>query len=723
MDPREDRTSAVRARLLSILAERMSLTDPAARKDGPPALPPIVSGAPIQQQVPPEGQSQANGETPHLLQLSFEAPPPPRPQQSMIPEHPIGRALTPIVERSHSHSESLGGSRSRSASDDNVPLASMVVRNENVGGNSELELPLSASPAPASNVESRQASEETQRGQVISRPDSKLTPGVETSQTRSETTGSSDVAEVMGVKLAFSPQTSPEIPSFSPSTTASSPQSSLLGRRSPYQTPGSPGQHGPSGASPSTPGRTKSPVPASPTFTVLTSPHSVLEKDLPSIQSVQTQAQETPQRLSSPPPIPSRSPVRNPYVSALPVPPVPDKPTTPLLLPPTAKPSSQDTPHENDFTAALFYMQQFEDKPQPPRRVPTTISEASDISPASSDDPQPSSQLHSSVSSRFAASQPLLRSGGVPGSEGSLNSLRAPLGRKPSGARAQPTNSRVLNPDALFHPSSSPEQPHLHKNEFDAMPNNSKSTLGNTDDVNADALAALSFLDHNPTVAPPQRVPDVPATKPVPSPPPRQQPSPQSSENAPASSENTTQYRSSFALSKQAAERKARLQAQQAATQAAAHRPGRANGKRSVSGPRSGVWNDSSEEEEEEEEEEDDDVDSDDGPSTLDSKRPSQPAVPTPSSSSMAAPTPGPAQEPVPAPVPTAPIRPLRPHSRTASPAEMATATDANPYAQLRHPRNLPPVPRPQTQGKPILVSLSWLLKGNVRVPVRRLRC
>ncbi|KAL4072674.1 hypothetical protein V8B97DRAFT_1870105 [Scleroderma yunnanense] len=713
MDPREGRTSAIRARLLSILAERMNVADPNARKDGPPALPPLglTTGTPIQQQgsSAPQGSSQSNGDShlPQLPSLSFDAltsqpqsqVPPVIPAQRQ--ESTMGRVLSPIAERTHSQSDSLGVTHSP-GSDENLPLATLVGSpgglQESVEGGSRFGLPRSTSPAPG-NVENRTPSDETQKGQAGSRPDSKLTPGGETPQTRSETTGPNNGAEVLGMKLPFSPPTSPEIPSFSAtSTMVSSPQSSSFGRQeSPYHTPGSPGSPGPytsQGASPTIPGRTRSPIPPSPAFTVLTSPHSVLEKDLPSIQAVQTQAQETPQRLSSPPPVPSRSPGRSPYVGAPLVPPVPDKPTSPPLMRPApiqtapAKPApAQDAQNENDFTAALFYMQQFEEKPPPPRRVPTTISEVSDPSPASSEGPQPSSHLHSSHSGRFVAPQPLHGTG----SEGSLSGSRPPLGRKPSGARAQQTTSR-LNPDTSS--LSSPEQSHIHKGEFDAMPNNSKSTLSHTEDVNADALAALSFLDHNPPVAlpQPQRAPDVPATKPVPSPPPREEPSPQPSENAPESSENVTQYRSSFALSKQAVERKARLQAQQAAHQAAVHRPGRANGKRSVSGPRSGAWNDSSEEEDDdddEDEDDDEDADSDNVPSTMDSKRPSQaPALPL-----------VPVSAPVSAPVPTAPVRPLRPHSRNASPAEASIATDANPYAQLRHPRNLPPVPRPQTQG------------------------
>lgn len=220
---------------------------------------------------------------------------------------------------------------------------------------------------------------------------------------------------------------------------------------------------------------------------------------------------------------------------------------------------------------------------------------------------------------------------------------------------------------------SSPSLEHVH---VQAMTDSQQKIIqkqNSGDDVNVDALAALSFLDSAPDVAPP------PATTSQPPPVEQDVSSEPTVEGSAASesSEGVTQYRSSFAPSKQAAQRKARAQAQH---QAVLHKPGRANGKRVTHGNRLSGWNESSDEEEEEEEEEEDDEDADsdeEPPSTLESKKPS----------------------PV-APVPVPAVRPLRPGSagRAVTPGEQAT--DANPYAQLRHPRNLPPVPRPLTQGQ-----------------------
>ncbi|KAI6128981.1 hypothetical protein EDD16DRAFT_29450 [Pisolithus croceorrhizus] len=690
MNPREDRTSAIRSRLLGILSERMGSTDPSTRRDGPPALPPISSPAGLLSQQQPS--SQVPGEAlrlPQLPALNFDsvASPTPAPpvNRSPVQEPALGRALSPIAERQHS--PSLSGdpklAHSRSASDENQPLASLSASPTAVQDSGEREFGLSPSTNPLPmGMEAPKVSTDSLKRTSSSRPDSKLPSAGEITHMKSETTASSGGVEPMGIKLPFSPPTSPEVPSFSTaSTVLSTPQGSAIGRQgSPYSGSG-PG----SGASPLLSDRAKSPV-----SSILTSPHSTLEKDLPSIQAVQAQAQETPQRLSSPSP---RSLGRNVPV----VPPVPDKTVSPspmlqqqVPVPPAKPAPVQEASNENDFAAALFYMQQFDEKKAPPRRVPTTISENSESSPSSSEGAQPSSQPHS-VTGRFPAAWR------GPTSDGSIAGSRPPLGRKPSGARAQPTTSRPLNPDASSLSTPSPQSQHVHKSDFDVMPDNSKASASHGDDVNADALAALSFLDSIPSSAPLQTT-----AEPAPSPPPRQLESPQLSDGNPAleSSENVTQYRSSFALSKQAAERKARMQAQQAAHQAAVNRPGRANGKRPVSGPRSAGWNESSDEEEEEEEEEDDDdADSDGEPSTADNKRPSQVHVPAPVS----------------APIPTTPIRPLRPHSRDASPAETTTATDANPYAQLRHPRNLPPVPRPQTQGP------TGMADENLSGPPRRI--
>lgn len=681
MDPRESRTSAVRSRLLGILSERMASIEPLTRRDGPPALPPISSSAGLLPQQQPFSQVPREAlELPQLPAFSFDsaASPAPAPpvNRSPVQEPVLARALSPIAERQHS--PSLSGdpklAHSRSPSDENQPLSSLSTSPTAVqdGGEREFGLFPSTNPLPM-GMEAPKVNTDSLKKISNSQPDSKPSPTGEITRTKSETTASSGGVEPMGIKLPFSPPTSPEVPSFSTaSTVLSTPQDSVIGRQgSPHSSSGLG-----SGASPSLSGRTRSPV-----STMLTSPHSTLEKDLPSIQAVQAQAQETPQRVSSPSPrLLGRSvPV---------VPPVPDKPISPspmlqqqVPVPPAKPAPVQEASNETDFAAALFYMQQYDAKKAPPRRVPTTISENSETSPSSSEGAQPSSQPHS-ITSRL----PATRRG--PTSDGSVAGSRPPLGRKPSGARAQPTTSRPLNPDTSSLSTHSLQSQHVYKSDLDVMPDNSKASPSHGDDVNADALAALSFLDSIPSMAPLQTT-----AEPAPSPPPHQFESPQPSDSNPAldSLENVTQFRSSFALSKQAVERKARMQAQQAAHQAAVSRPGRANGKRSVSGPRSAGWNESSDDEEdedeededEEEEEDDDDADSDDEPSTADNKRPSQANVPAPVS----------------APIPMTPVRPLRPHSRDASPAETTTATDANPYAQLRHPRNLPPVPRPQTQG------------------------
>ncbi|KAI6042615.1 hypothetical protein EDC04DRAFT_2968693 [Pisolithus marmoratus] len=648
MNPREDRTSAIRSRLLSILSERVVSIDP-ARNGGPPALPHISPSAGLLSQQQPSGQTPGEG-LPQLPSLNFDSaasqtlsPPASRsPMQDLT----LSRALSPIVERQHS--PSLSGDtkvlvHSRAPSDENQPLSSFGTSSTAVQESGERELGPSVSTSPLpTGTEARKVSTDSLKNTSSSRPDSKLSPTGEITRTKSEATTSSGGVEAMGIKLPFSPPTSPEIPSFSSTSTVLSAQ-------------GSPSEI------------------SCLIYADVTTFHS--GKDLPSIQAVQAQAQETPQRVSSASP---RSLGRVPVV-----PPVPDKlvsssPTPQQQVPaPPAKPAPvQEAQNETDFTAALFYMQQFEEKKVPPRRVPTTISENSETSPSSSEGALPSSQPHS-MTPLFPGTRR-----GLTGDTGP----RPPLGRRPSGARALPTTSRPLNLDTSSQSTPSPQSQHLQRNDFDAMPDNSKASASHGDDVNADALAALSFLDSIASTAPSQTT--VATAKPMPSPPPRQleSPEPSDSNSAAASSENVTQYKSSFALSKQAAERKARLQAQQAAHQAAVNRPGRANGKRPISGPRSAGWNESSDEEEEDEEEDDDDdADSDGEPSTMDNKRTSQAPVPAA----------------VPAPIPTTPVRPLRPHSHDTSPAETATATDANPYAQLRHPRHLPPVPRPHTQGPP----------------------
>ncbi|KAH7884450.1 hypothetical protein F5I97DRAFT_1456898 [Phlebopus sp. FC_14] len=706
MDPRDDRTSAVRSRLLSVLVGRMRGVGAQAPPDAPPALPPLslTADPPSRQQsLPPMPTGQTDGHpVPQLPSLDLDAPPSQSQSQILSQEPAFGRALSPITERSmtretladfariHGHSLSIeqqpfSVTQSRSVSDENEPLAKLVAPPSTVSETGEsgptLVSPPTGSPQLA-NAKSRKPSEDSFRKAAGSRPDSKLSPSVENVQTRSVETGiSGGAGEIMGVKLPFSPMSSPEPPSFS--VTSSIQSTSVQSVHS--SSPGSPGPAYTSLSVP--PAKTGKPArtstPGSSTFSVLTSPYSLVEKDLPSIQAVQGD----PRAPSPPLPKPARSPMHHtasPNLHSLPA--VPEKlvlqpsPSTGLVPPTKPAPAVPDS--QSVFTDALFYMQQLDEKPAPPRRVPTTISEKSDSSSTSEYSAQPSQQPHP-LSAHPSSSQ--VGQSGRRGLAG--EGLRPSLGRKPSGARAAPGPSRILNPDVSS--VSSPEQQHrLRDSDTDTMSDDAGPETAPTpkkqnraDDVNADALAALSFLDKDPEASTqqPGRT-EMPPRSPAQSPSPPQKSSPQPEENVPgAGSSDVGQYRSTFAPSKQAAQRKARLQAQQAAHQVATHRPGRANGKRTSSGPRAAGWNESSEEEEEEdEEEEDEDADSDDEPSTADSKRPSQTSSAVPA---------------------TAPVRPLRPQSRTTSPAE--TATDANPYAQLRHPRNLPPVPRPQTQGAP----------------------
>lgn len=119
-------------------------------------------------------------------------------------------------------------------------------------------------------------------------------------------------------------------------------------------------------------------------------------------------------------------------------------------------------------------------------------------------------------------------------------------------------------------------------------------------DDNADALAALTFLENQEEPAPPQVLPPAPAQKDEPEP--LQQPS------------ESIHYPSTFAPSRQAAERKAKAQALQEASYAATHLPGKPNGNVKEKRKDRGAWAESSDEDEDEEEEDDEDGSDDERP-------------------------------------------------------------------------------------------------------------
>ncbi|OAX42491.1 hypothetical protein K503DRAFT_766758 [Rhizopogon vinicolor AM-OR11-026] len=696
MDPRDDRTSAIRSRLLNILHERMSIPNPHA--PGLPALPPSSvnseAARPLTQQElqnlaepKPQTHDSKLGQSTQLPLINFDS--------SAPPDLTVGRGLSPIAERSNTRETlaDLVHSHSRSMSEHRAPESMMIsssmssekpdsVGQSMSGHQNSLSLSVSEhsqsqllpqraplNPVPEGVSVSGSMTGIPQTGSppptMSSRSDSKLTPSLETTRTRStEVTHASVNVDVGGFKLPLTPE-SPGSPAFSTSSTT---PSSGMGK------PTSPGMSLSSLVAP-VPIRSpasRSPPPVSRPISSLTSPYSPKgkEKELPSILDVDSV--QLPPRALSPPPPSTTLPLRS--AGSPPLPPKARSPTqstspssSSIPVPVAPVPVALTQQDQSIFSDALFYMQQLGDKPKnPPRRVPTTISERSNSDESSASD----KPLHAPLARRGAPVAFAELGAEAIISEPSMIGPRPPLGRRPSGARVQPSSSRGLNMEATSFISSSPE--HLHTSSGQAMADPQKMTRkqGSGDDVNADALAALSFL------ASATEVPAQPAPAPQPPPPPPRELSPEPAGDdgaASGSSEGATQYRSSFAPSKQAAQRKARAEAQQ---RAVLHKPGRANGKRMSSGNRlSSGWNESSDEEEEEEEEEeedDEDADSDDEP---------------PSASESKKPTPA-------TPAPVVSTRPLRPSSagRAVTPAEHPA--DANAYSQSR--RNLPPVPTPQ---------------------------
>lgn len=200
--------------------------------------------------------------------------------------------------------------------------------------------------------------------------------------------------------------------------------------------------------------------------------------------------------------------------------------------------------------------------------------------------------------------------------------LRAGLGRKPSGARA-PTAHRVFNGDVISSSHQLAEEDELQDDtnmdktkEIEKPSGPTASASHDEQSHDEEALAVLSYLDiydDDGSAAPPinRLIVSSPSimsnltSSPLPSP-----------QAATEPSEN--QFKSSFAPSKQAAERKAKAQAQQAAQQAAAHKPGRVDGQRKSKGG-NGTWHESSDEDSDEDgesDDDDDDADSDVAPAT-----------------------------------------------------------------------------------------------------------
>ncbi|KAH9481606.1 CCR4-NOT transcriptional complex subunit [Psilocybe cubensis] len=193
---------------------------------------------------------------------------------------------------------------------------------------------------------------------------------------------------------------------------------------------------------------------------------------------------------------------------------------------------------------------------------------------------------------------------------GRLSPSRSNLGRKPSGARAQAVGRSYNRAESISSQTVTETDESMSKHQ---KQESNTSDLA-YDDANGEALAALTYLDiadsqdiaaATSTVAP--LTPPLPKVEPL-----NLRGADRNSATSPlpgTQSGEAVPYKSSFAPSNKAAERKLKAQAQQAAQHAATHKPGRANGKRKSK--TAGAWESSDEEEEEEEEEDDDDDDVD----------------------------------------------------------------------------------------------------------------
>ncbi|KAF8339564.1 uncharacterized protein EI90DRAFT_2253521 [Cantharellus anzutake] len=160
---------------------------------------------------------------------------------------------------------------------------------------------------------------------------------------------------------------------------------------------------------------------------------------------------------------------------------------------------------------------------------------------------------------------------------------------KPSGAR--PVPRRSSNPSSNRRPMTSQVYP----------------ADDESNDLGADAFAALTFVEKEDTRSEAPLAKDARSEQPGPGDGPHASHIRLVANFGQSDATESSPYPSSFAASKQAAERKAKAQASIAASQAAAHKPGRSSlPSKGGKAPTKGAW-ESSEEEEEDEEEDDDD--------------------------------------------------------------------------------------------------------------------
>ncbi|EJF64913.1 hypothetical protein DICSQDRAFT_159886 [Dichomitus squalens LYAD-421 SS1] len=709
LDPRDDRTSAIRSQLQRILLDRMSGVGPGGPPPvpkGPPTLPPLPevdlldNGNQQPPQPPPQPQSPpGNGSLSlQLPPLSFDSDvinANTRTEEDQRPLSRISERSTPLEGRSLSAGKStLGPSGGRTSSftaaspprtiaEEPIPILEQPL----------VTSPTASSPPPDHNAFERASVASSAQKSGYSRPDSKL--GQALSQTTHAPSRSSSshanppTYTSESARQATSPEPRPSTPTSPPRFANASPKAWSSPRSASPLRAASPPQ-------PQTQPPISSPQPPPPSIRMVPD-RSISQASIPT----------TLQTISTP--------------STVPASPNPRSLHSPLSSNPPSSARQKEASLTDDILgdagAALFYMQHMNQ--QDSGAVPLRKSRPPPISDGDEDEDEEEDEETDSESEpytpppRHAATTPLRmqqqsRSPPPPGNDqppavpaksppptpaADLASTRgvettaAPgrgssLRNRPSGARAAPA-TRL---SASVQNSSLQE---LSQSQFTGTTTASDSAddsqkmaatvapahaSAGYDDSNADALAALSFLEQEERPAPP----------PVPQSPPQGKakasgatspPIPEVVET-PASPSQTRPGaaelpRSSFAPTRLAAQRKAKSQAQQAAQQAAAHRPGKANG-RNRGGKAKGadVWGDSSEEEEEEEEEDDDDEDVD-----SDTEPPPRAAASVSDHASVTG------------------TSARSPYGQPGIPSPARSAHDVNNVPSPRRPRDLPQVP------------------------------
>ncbi|KAI1796860.1 hypothetical protein LXA43DRAFT_878536 [Ganoderma leucocontextum] len=639
LDPREDRTSAIRSQLQRILLDRMNgvnvsqgarLVAPAAGQ-GPPTLPPLPNvglGDNRSQQLPqstPQSQP-ALGNGPLSLQL-----PPLNFDSDLMNANPrIGedrRVLSPITEHSalpEGRPISREQSSARAFGEKPLPVAvvspprAIPEEPTSILQQPLVTSPIASSPPPDLNIERRSVDSYAQKS-PNSRPDSKLSPG----------------PSQIAYAHSRSSSSHPNSPAFPPENIrqATSPEPRSSTPTTPPRFAAAP-SHVFSAPRPASPLRATSPArsdmlpmpdyPHTPSSIRMVPDRSISQTSIPT--SLQTIATPTV------PAIPSPRPLHSPISSS-----------PPPTIAHEKKPSLTDD-ILGDAGAALFYMQHMhqqdsgvtpiykrgppptlppgdddEDEDEdsesesepytPPPRIAATSPLRAQRSPPPSASPQPPA-----VPAKTPPPVPAAERTSIHAVEASAASRPSgPLRNRPYGARAAPAMrmSALLQTTSVQQLSPTPSTTASTTSTTSGAHDKNKMVVvhpENYEDHNADALAALSFLAQEDRPAPP---PELSAAGTTSSPLPEVIETPASPSHARSL---PAEPRSSFAPTRLATERKAKSQAQQAAQLAAAHRPGKANGRNRVRAKDAAAWGDSSDEEEDEEEEDDEDIDSDTEP-------------------------------------------------------------------------------------------------------------